>query len=314
MAKRNRFIEVTGAIIMALSLYGCPTGGSDGNNAALNINFTNPANASQIATPDIVVSIIGTVESAADIQAVKWNNDRGGSGIASGKENWATGNIVLMLGTNNITITATDVDGLSSTKGIAVERENNAPGSGSGSGARAPTISGKPSVSAAVGVTYNFKPTAADADGDSLTFSVTKKPAWATFNASTGVLRGTPNTSHVGTYNGIVISVSDGKTSVSLPTFSIKVEAAALGSATLSWIAPTERVDNTPLTDLAGFEVHYGQASGNYSNQITINNPGISTYVVENLPPGTWYFAVTAHDSAGQSSDFSNQGNTTIAQ
>ena len=313
MAKRNRFIEVMGAIIMALSLSGCPTGGS-GDNAALNINFTNPANASQIATPDIVVSIAGTVESATEIQAVKWNNDRGGSGIASGKENWATGNIVLMLGTNNITITATDVDGLSSTKGLAVERENNSPGSGSGSGSTAPTISGRPSGGAAVGVNYKFAPTVNDADGDSLTFSITKKPAWATFNTSTGVLRGTPSTSHVGTYNGIVISVSDGKTSVGLPAFSIKVEAAALGSATLSWVAPTERVDNTPLTDLAGFEVHYGQASGNYSNQIKINNPGISTYVVENLPPGTWYFAVTAHDSAGQSSDFSNQGNTTIAQ
>jgi len=310
MAKRNRFIEVIGAIVMALSLSGCPTGGSDGNNAALNITFTNPANASEIATPDIVVSLLGTVESATEVQSVKWNNDRGGSGVASGKENWATGNIVLMLGTNNITITATDVDGLSSSKGIAVERENNSPGSGS----TAPTISGKPSASAAVGVTYLFTPTARDADGDSLTFSISKKPGWATFDSSTGVLRGTPKTSHVGNYSGIAISVSDGKTSASLPAFSIKVEAAALGSATLTWIAPTERVDNTPLTDLVGFDVHYGQSSGNYSNKIAINNPGISTYMVENLPAGTWYFAVTARDSADQNSDFSNQGSTTIAQ
>ena len=310
MAKRIRFIEVIGTIIMALSLSGCPIGGSDDNNAALYITFTNPANASEIATPDIVVSLLGTVESAAEIQSVKWNNDRGGSGIASGTENWATGNIVLMLGKNNITITATDVDGLSSSKGIVVERENGSPGSGS----TAPTIGGNPSANAAVGVNYKFSPTARDADGDSLTFSISKKPGWATFDTSTGVLRGTPKTSHVGTFNGIVISVSDGKASASLPAFSIKVVAAALGSATLTWIAPTQRVDNTPLTDLAGFKVHYGQSSGDYSNRITINNPGISTYVVDNLPAGTWYFAVTARDSAGQYSNFSNQGNMTIAQ
>jgi len=312
MTKRHRYVEFISIAIVALGLSACMDGGSDDSNSSLNITFTNPANATEIATPDFVVNLVGTVESATEVQFVKWNNDRGGAGIANGKESWATGNIVLQLGTNNITITATDVDGLASSKGITVERENNAPGSGTGPAV--PTISGKPSATAAVGITYKFTPTARDADGDSLTFSIVKKPGWATFDSTTGVLRGTPKSSHVGTYNGIVISVSDGNTSVSLPAFSIKVDAAALGSATLTWVAPTERVDNTPLTDLAGFKIHYGQTSGNYSNQITINNPGISTYVVQNLPSGIWYFAVTAHDSAGQTSDFSNQGNTTIAQ
>jgi len=311
MIKLKRYVRLAGVIIVTLSLSACPSGNSDNNSEALNITITNPANADSIATPDFVVNFIGTVESATEVKMVKWSNDRGGSGIANGKENWATGNIVLQFGVNNITITATDVDGLASSKGVAVERENNAPNSGAAD--TAPTISGKPSGSAAVGITYKFTPVASDANGDSLSFSIAKKPAWATFNSATGVLRGTPKNTHVGTYNGIVISVSDSKNSVSLPAFSIKVDAAPLGSATLNWIAPTERVDNTPLSDLAGFNIHYGQASGNYSNQITINNPGISTYVVDNLPSGTWYFAVTARDSAGQSSDYSNQGNTTIS-
>jgi len=312
MTKRNGYKEFFSVAIVALGLSACMDGGSDDSNSSLNITFTNPADATEIATPDFVVNLVGTVESATEVQLVKWNNDRGGAGIANGKENWATGNIVLQLGTNNITITATDVDGLTSSKGITVERENNSPGSGTGPAV--PTISGKPSGTAAVGVTYRFAPTARDADGDSLTFSIAKKPAWATFDSSTGVLRGTPKTSHVGAYSGIVISVSDGNSSASLPAFSIRVEAAALGSATLSWIAPTQRVDNTPLTDLAGFKIHYGVSSGTYNDQITINNPGISTYVVNNLPAGTWYFAITAHDSTGQSSGFSNQANKTITQ
>src|SRR5690606_24273153 len=74
---------------------------------------------------------------------------------------------------------------------------------------RAPTISGTPSTSASVGTQYTFQPSAADADGDSLTFSVSNAPAWATFSSSTGRLRGTP--SAAGTHGNIRISVSDGE-------------------------------------------------------------------------------------------------------
>ena len=47
--------------------------------------------------------------------------------------------------------------------------------------------------------------------------------------------------------------------------------------------------------------------SGIYDYQIDINNPGILTYVVENLASGDWYFALTAYDSQGLESDRSNE-------
>jgi hypothetical protein len=89
-----------------------------------------------------------------------------------------------------------------------------------------PVIGGTPPASATVGKSYSFRPTASDADGDTLAFSIANKPAWASFSTSTGRLRGTPGSGRIGTYSNIVISVSDGKVRASLPPFSITVVAA----------------------------------------------------------------------------------------
>ncbi|TMP77437.1 hypothetical protein CWC05_20355, partial [Pseudoalteromonas ruthenica] len=87
-----------------------------------------------------------------------------------------------------------------------------------------PTLSGVPSTGVLINQTYRFVPTAHDSDNDSLTFSIVNKPSWAAFNTSTGELSGTPTTSDKGSYNGIVISVTDGNTTaVELAPFSILV-------------------------------------------------------------------------------------------
>jgi hypothetical protein len=91
---------------------------------------------------------------------------------------------------------------------------------------RAPTISGSPATTATVGSTYSFRPTASDPDGDALSFSIANRPAWASFSAANGSLSGNLSNEHVGTYGNITISVSDGRTTTSLPAFSITVSAA----------------------------------------------------------------------------------------
>ena len=294
---------------IALSLSACEL--NDSSDVGLpTITITNPASSSAIKTPDNIMNFAGTAESEVQIESVTWINDRGGQGIANGKENWTTGNIVLQLGINNITITANDVLGNSNSNSVSVDRDSDAPDGVNPN--NTPTISGTPPHNATVGMEYSFKPTAVDVDGDTMNFSIVNKPSWITFNSTTGGLRGTPSSDEVDIYIEIVITVSDGQSSASLPKFSISVEQWASGSATLSWTAPTERIDNTPLTDLAGYQIHYGQSPGSYSNQITINNPGITTYVVENLSSGTWQFAVSAFDSAGQFSEFSNEGQKNI--
>ncbi len=169
-------------------------------------------------------------------------------------------------------------------------------------GNRAPTISGTPPTSAREGQAYAFTPGAADADGDRLTFSITNRPAWAQFNAGNGALTGTPGTGTVGTYASITIRVSDGIATATLPAFSIAVQQSAMGSATLSWQAPTTRTDGSPLTNLAGYRIRYGTSPGSYPNLIGIPNGGVTSAVIENLPPATWYFVVSAYDRTGAES------------
>src|SRR5574341_595898 len=68
--------------------------------------------------------------------------------------------------------------------------------------------------------------------------------------------------------------------------------------AILSWNANTE-------SDLAGYHVHYGTTSGSYTTVIPVGL--VTSYTVTGLGPGTFYFAVTADDTAGLRSGFSTE-------
>ena len=170
----------------------------------------------------------------------------------------------------------------------------------------APVISGSPATAVNVGDAYSFSPAASDADGDRLVFSIENQPTWASFSTDTGVLSGQPAAGDVGVYSGIGISVSDGQARTSLQQFSINVNAASLASVTISWTAPTENADGSALTDLAGYKIYWGTTSGSYTNSVTVSSPGITSYVVENLSPGTYEFVATSFNSAGVESAYSN--------
>jgi hypothetical protein len=91
---------------------------------------------------------------------------------------------------------------------------------------RPPAIAGTPPTSAAQDTFFQFIPSANDADGDRLTFSLTNGPAWLDFSASTGEMFGMPGVADIGTYSNIRMSVTDGQATTSLPLFSISVAAA----------------------------------------------------------------------------------------
>jgi len=201
--------------------------------------------------------------------------------------------------------------------GGAATTENVAPAQGGGTGSteHAPTISGTPVTAGQVGKSYSFTPQASDADGDKLTFSITNKPAWASFDTSTGALTGSPT---VGTFANVTITVSDGQQSASLSAFSIAVTAAAAsppasttGSAQLAWTPPTTRSDGSAFTDLKGYHLVYGTSQGNYTESITVP-ANVTSYLVENLKSGVYYFALTSFDSAGLESGFSAAVSKTI--
>ena len=163
------------------------------------------------------------------------------------------------------------------------------------------------------GQAYSFQPSATDANGDVLTFSIQNRPSWATFSPTTGRLSGTPTTSQAGVYSNIVISVSDGKATRSLGAFSITVTSTATtGSVTLSWTAPTKNTDGSSLTNLAGYRVHYGTAPGSYTQSVQLPGKTLTSVVIEDLAPARWYFAVKAYNSAGVESNFSSSVNKLI--
>ncbi len=96
------------------------------------------------------------------------------------------------------------------------------PGIGTNTG---PTISGSPATSVVAGSAYVFVPIAFDADGDSLSFSIQNRPSWAAFSSLTGALTGLPDSGNAGEYATVLISVSDGTQSATLPSFTITVTA-----------------------------------------------------------------------------------------
>jgi hypothetical protein len=174
------------------------------------------------------------------------------------------------------------------------------------------TISGNPPSAVNVASPYSFTPTASGPSGATLTFSVQNLPAWASFNTSNGALRGTPGAASAGTYSNIVISVTDGSASASLPAFTITVNQVSNGSANLGWTPVTTNTNGSTLTDLAGYRVYYGTSARNMSTVVTLANPSLTTYLVTNLAPGTWYFGVVAYASDGTQSTLSNIGSKTI--
>jgi len=176
----------------------------------------------------------------------------------------------------------------------------------------APTIFGTAPTSAKVNQAYSFQPTASDPDGDKLTFQIANKPAWAAFDSSTGRLSGTPSSSYTGTFADIRISVTDGKATSSLNAFAVSVASLQVGSATLSWQPPTSNTDGSPLTNLAGYVVRYGTSLSKLTTEVRVSNPGLTTYVVSELEPATWYFQVSAYNSSGVESAPSATASKTI--
>jgi hypothetical protein len=184
--------------------------------------------------------------------------------------------------------------------------------SATGTRNRHPTISGSPPASIRIGEAYLFEPNASDPDGDTLTFSIVNKPSWAHFDPTTGRLGGTPQEGDASIASNIQITVSDGRKEAALPEFSITVNQLAMGSATLTWLPPTENADGSVLTDLAGYRIYYGRGTDALDQVVTVDNPGLTSYVIDNLSPATWYFSMTSVNSSGVESQRSEAASKTV--
>jgi hypothetical protein len=79
---------------------------------------------------------------------------------------------------------------------------------------------------------------------------------------------------------------------------------ALAADVTLAWDANTE-------SDLAGYKLYYGTSPGVYGTPITLGK--VTTYALTNLPDGTYYIAVTAYNTGGLESGYSNVVTATLS-
>jgi len=161
-----------------------------------------------------------------------------------------------------------------------------------------PVISGTPPTSVNAGIAYSFTPTSSDVDNNVLMFSVSGLPAWATFDESSGGLSGTPTANDVGTYPNILISVTDGEFTATLPEYSITVSVSGAPNSppVISGTPPTSinannaysfrptasDVDNNTLTfSVSGLPVwaSFGGATGRISGTPGDADVGVYTNI-----------------------------------
>jgi hypothetical protein len=146
------------------------------------------------------------------------------------------------------------------------------------SGNHAPVVTNSPARKVTVGYAYVYQPKSTDADGDRLTYSIVNKPSWATFSTSNGFLMGWPKATSAGTYSNVTMTVSDGKTTVVLPTFSIVVNDP--NNATVN-AAP--KLTGTPATQIASGSAYSFQPSASDPNSDVLafsisNKPSWATF------------------------------------
>jgi hypothetical protein len=145
--------------------------------------------------------------------------------------------------------------------------------------------------------------------GGTLTWNMTESAPWLALNTAAGTT--TTETDQVsasvsiqglaaGTYSTVIsVTASGAANSPQQIPVSLTLSPATTGSVGLSWAANTE-------PDLAGYKVYIGTQPRLYNPPITLGP--VAAYNATNLTSGrTYYFCVSAFDSAGNESPCSTE-------
>jgi hypothetical protein len=97
---------------------------------------------------------------------------------------------------------------------------------------------------------------------------------------------------------------------ISLSINDVLAAPALVGkNAPVTWTAPITNTDGTALTNLAGFRLYWGTTAGTYTTSRDIGNVKATTLNVLGIFSGNWFMAVTAYDTTGNESGYSNEYN-----
>lgn len=76
---------------------------------------------------------------------------------------------------------------------------------------------------------------------------------------------------------------------------------AGIGTATVSWVAPSSRLDGTSISisEIGGYILYYGTSSANLTDAVTISGGSTNQHQISGLVSATYYFQVSAYDQQG---------------
>jgi hypothetical protein len=167
------------------------------------------------------------------------------------------------------------------------------------------------------GAPVSLQVNATDADQDSLTYTATNLPPGVSMNAATGRISGVLTTAASARSPYLVtIRVADGAATSTI-SFTWTVEPASEPILLASWTPPTTNEDGSPLVDLAKYRLYYGRSSRGsatepsaftYDVTVDIHDAGATSYSMPvPTPAGRYYFSLTAIDTSGNESVFSEE-------
>jgi hypothetical protein len=84
------------------------------------------------------------------------------------------------------------------------------------------------------------------------------------------------------------------------------VSVSALGEISISWVAPTENVDGSALTDLDSYRIYVGDQSRSYDNTIEVTDATATSHTFT-AASGDYYITMTALDRDGNESAYANE-------
>lgn len=88
------------------------------------------------------------------------------------------------------------------------------------------------------------------------------------------------------------------------------------GVIELEWQAPSDRINGAPLqpSDIAGYRIYVGNAPGQYTRTVDIDDPQVTRYVLHGLKAGEeYYLAITTIDRQGRESPKSGEAHMAAA-
>jgi hypothetical protein len=118
-ARDSQQSQVTRSVTITRNLPPIPTPGT--NTTPPSLTILSPAT-NNVSTSDSSLIVGGTAQDNIGVAAVTWSSSNGGSGTATGTNNWTTPAIPLYVGATTITIRASDAAGNTSWRSMTVTR------------------------------------------------------------------------------------------------------------------------------------------------------------------------------------------------